>query len=338
MKQNRTLAALLLTAALLATTATGCTMNAAGTTSPESEAATDVAKVGILQVIEHNALDAAYEGFVAALEDNGYQDGENLELDYQNAQGDQSNLSTISDRFVSQKKDLVLAIATDSVQSIASKTTEIPILATAVTSYTTAGLVEDENAPGGNISGTSDMNPVAAQIELITELVPDVQTIGLAYNSSEANSVLQIDLAKKTIDGLGLQWTEVTVTNVNDVQQAVQSLAESCEALYIPTDNTLASAMATVHSIAGPAGLPTFCGESNMVLEGGLATMGINYYDLGYKTGLMAVEVLQGKDIATMPIQYADSSDAVTINGLVAREIGYTVPEAYLDAVIEPEE
>lgn len=321
--------ALLLALALtLALTTIGCSSKEKTSDAPIT--------IGILQSIEHPALDATYEGFAQALADNGYPEGK-VQLDLQNAQGDISNLSTISDRFVSKDVDLVLAISTDAAQAIAGKTTEIPILATAVTSYTSAGLVESEELPGGNLSGTSDMNPVAAQIQLITELVPEVKTIGLIYNSSEDNSVLQIDLAKQEIQALGLDYAEATVTNSSEVQQAIQSLVGKSDAIYIPTDNTLASAMATVHGVTGEAKIPTICGADTMVLEGGLATMGINYYDLGYKTGLMAVEVLEGKNPGDLPIQYADSSDIVTINGQVAEEIGFQVPEKYADTVIYPE-
>jgi putative ABC transport system substrate-binding protein len=327
----------------------GCSANAVNSTQPAESAVQSQAdaapqtqetdgetyNIGIIQSIEHPALDQCYEGFAQALSDNGYDD--KITLDYQNAQGDPSNLSTIADRFVSRESDLVLAITTDAAQSMASKTTTIPILATAVTSYTVAGLVESEEAPGGNISGTSDMNPVAAQIALITELLPETKTIGLAYNAGEDNSVLQIDLAKSEIESLGLQWTEVTVTNTNEVQQAIQSLVGKCDAIYIPTDNTMASAMPTVYGVTSESKTPTVCGADTMVLEGGLATMGINYYDLGYKTGLMAIEVMNGRNVGEMPIQYADRSDAVTINGQVAEEIGYTVPAQYAEAVIYPE-
>jgi putative ABC transport system substrate-binding protein len=232
---------------------------------------------------------------------------------------------------------MVLAITTDAAQTIAGKTTEIPILGTAITSYTVAGLIDSDEKPGGNITGTSDMNPVAAQVDLIRELAPDAAVIGLIYNSSEDNSVLQADLAKKQIEASGLKWEEATVTNSNEIQQAMQSLATKCGAIYIPTDNTVASAMATVNSVASEAKIPTICGESSMVMEGGLATMGINYYDLGYKTGLMAIEVINGKNPGDMPIQYADKSDEVTINGLVAEEMGFTVPDKYIDAVVMPE-
>jgi putative ABC transport system substrate-binding protein len=318
--------ALLLTLAFLAFALLGC-----------GKADDGKFQIGVVQTVEHTALDAAREGFIAALAENGYVDGENISLDIQNAQGDASNLSTIGDRFVSQKKDLVLAITTDAAQAMAGKTTTIPILATAVTSYTVANLVESDEHPGGNVSGTSDMNPVAAQIDLVQALVPEVKTIGLIYNASEDNSVLQINIAKERINELGLQTQEVTVTSVNDVQQAMQSLVGKCEAVYIPTDNVIASAIATVHSVAGPAKLPVICGESNMTLQGGLATMGINYYDLGYKTGLMALKVIDGAEVADMPIEYADQSDEITINGQVAEEIGFTIPAEYQDAVVYPE-
>ena len=293
--------------------------------------------IGIVQPVEHKALDAAKNGFIAALSDNGYKAGENVNYDMQNAQGDMSNLSTIGDRFVNNKVDLVLAIATDPAQSMAAKTTTIPIIGTAITSFSIAGLVDSEEKPGGNITGTSDMNPVAEQIELITELVPDIETIGLIYNNGEDNSVLQADIAKEKIEALGLKWSEVTVLNSNEIQQAMQSLVNKCEAVYIPTDNILASAMPTVHSVAQESKTPVICAEAGMVEEGGLASMGaVNYYDLGYKAGLMAVEVLEGSDPAQMPIQYADPGGDIIINGVVADEIGYEVPEELKKYVVYP--
>ncbi|NLT57978.1 MAG: ABC transporter substrate-binding protein [Clostridiales bacterium] len=329
-KQNKTLVWMLVLTLLLLPLA-GCTAKQGNAPSQGDEKIT----IGIIQSVEHLALDQCYDGFVKALDDNGYSD--KVTLDYQNAQGDTSSLSTIADRFVSHKVDLVLSITTGATQAMAAKTTEIPILATAVTSYTVAGLIDSDEAPGGNISGTSDMNPVAAQVELIKTLVPEVKTVGLAYNAGEDNSALQAKLAKEQIERMGLSWTEVTVTNSSEVQQAIQSLVTKCEAIYIPTDNTVSSAMATVHSVTIESKTPTICGADTMVLEGGLATMGISYYDLGYKTGLMAIEVIEGAKVGDMPIQYADRSDAVTINGQVAEEIGYQVPDQYKDAVVYPE-
>lgn len=314
----------------------GCGSAKDADASETKKEAADSYSIGIIQAMEHSALDDAYKGFVDALAEKGYKEGDNISLDLQNAQGDTSNLSTISDRFVGNKVDLVLAIATPAAQAIAGKTSDIPILATAVTSYTDAELVKDESAPGGNLSGTSDMNPVAAQIDLLAEMYPDAKTVGVIYNSSETNSVVQIDLAKAQIEKLGLKCEEATVTNTNDVQQAMQSLVSKCDALYIPTDNTVASAMPTVRSVTADAKLPTMCGTSTMVNDGGLVSMGINYYDLGYKTGLMGAQVLEGKNPGEMAIEYADTSDEIMINKDVAAEIGYEVPDKYKDAVIDP--
>jgi len=295
----------------------------------------DVKTIGIIQYVEHVALDSSREGFVDALSDNGYVDGENIEIDVQNAQADQSNLSTISDRFVSNKVDLVLAIATPAAQSIAGKTTEIPILGTAITDYEAAKLVKSNEAPGGNVSGTTDMNPIKEQIELLVKLVPDAETVGVIYTSSEDNSIVQAAIAKEVIEELGLTYTEVTVTNSNDVQQATQYIVEKCDAIYLPTDNVLASSMPIVNGVTVESKTPVICGESGMVEGGGLATLGINYYDLGYKTGLMAVKVLKGEaEPATMPIESADGFD-FAINGAVAEAIGLEIPEDLSEYVME---
>ncbi len=282
--------------------------------------------IGIIQYMEHAALDASREGFIKALADNGYVEGENLEIDVQNAQGDPSNLSTISDRFVSKKVNLVLAIATPAAQSIAGKTTKIPILATAITDFVSAKLVNSNEAPGGNVSGTTDMNPIKEQIDLLIKLVPDAKTVGVIYTSSEDNSILQAALAKEAIEKRGLKYVEVTVTNSNDVQQATQSIVGQCDAIYLPTDNTLATAIPVVHGVTSQSKTPVICGESGMVDNGGLATLGINYYDLGYQTGLMAVKVLKGQaKPETMPIESATGFD-FAINGTVAEEIGLKIP------------
>ncbi len=291
--------------------------------------------IGIIQYVEHVALDSAREGFIDALEDNGYVDGENITIDVQNAQADQSNLSTISDRFVSNNVDLVLAIATPAAQSIAGKTKDIPILGTAITDYEAAKLVESNEAPGGNVSGTTDMNPIREQIELLVRLVPDAETVGVIYTSSEDNSIVQAAIAKEVIEELGLTYTEVTVTNSNEVQQATQSIVQECDAIYLPTDNTMASSMPIIYGVTVESKTPVICGESGMVEAGGLATLGINYYDLGYKTGLMAVKVLKGEaEPATMPIESADDFD-FAINGDVAEEIGLDIPEDLTEYIME---
>ena len=284
--------------------------------------------IGIIQLMEHVALSAAREGFIDALKDGGYVDGENITIDYQNGQGESSNLATIAERFVGENVDLVLAIATPAALQIASKTETIPILGTAITDYEEARLVESNEKPGYNISGTSDMNPIADQIALLKELVPDAQTVGVLYTSSEPNSVLQAKIAREAIEALGMTYTEVTVTGTNDVQQAVQRIVGQCDAIYIPTDNVFASSMAMVYGVTVESKTPVICGEEGMTGSGGLATLGISYYDLGYQTGLMAIDVLNGADVAEMPIQFATGFEYY-INKTVADEIGFEIPEQY---------
>ena len=285
--------------------------------------------IGIAQVVEHAALDAAREGFVQCLKDNGLAEGVNVTFDIQNAQGDQSTLSTIGDQFVSEKVDLILAIATPTAQTMAGKTSEIPILATAVTDFEVANLVSSNEQPGGNVSGTSDMNPIEAQIALLFELFPEVQTVGCLYNGGEDNSVLQAGLARAEIEKAGRAYTEVTVTSTNDVQQAAATLITKCDAVYLPTDNTVASAMPIVGEACSAAGIPTICGESGMVDAGGLATLGISYFDLGYQTGAMALRILNdGAKVAEMPVEFATGFEPA-FNAETAAAIGFTIPEKY---------
>lgn len=293
-------------------------------------------KIGILQLVEHQALDASREGFVDALKENGYIDGENITIDLQNAQNDQTNLSTISDKFVSDKMDLVLCIATPAAQAMAGKTSEIPILGTAITDYVGASLAETNEKPGGNVSGTSDMNPLEQQIALILELAPDTKSICVVYNGGEANSVIQAEQAKTHIEKLGLKYEEVTVTSTNDVQQAVQSAANKADAIYIPTDNTLAASMPVVGDVVAQTKTPVVCGEGGMVLAGGLATLGIDYYKLGYQTGLMAVRLLKGEaKVGDMPIETSSDYEYV-INGSMASAIGITIPEELQKYAVKP--
>ncbi len=290
--------------------------------------------VAIVQLVQHTALDAAREGFVQALADNGYVDGETIKLDYRNANNDMSNLATIADGFVAENASLVLAIATSAVTTMASKTETIPILGTAVTDYIVANLVESNEVPGVNVSGTSDMNPVAAQIELVKTFVPDAKKVGVLYNSGEDNSVLQAQLAKEAIEALGMEYVEVTVTSSNEVQQATQQIVEMCDAIYLPTDNVFASSMPMVYGVTVESKTPVICGEEGMVQGGGLVTLGINYYDLGYQTGEMAIEVLNGADVSTMPIQFAKGF-TYSVNKTVADEIGVEIPEELAEYAFE---
>lgn len=292
--------------------------------------------IGIVQIAVHPALDAAREGFLKALEENGLVDGEQVVIDYRNAQGSQDLLGSIADHFIAQEADMVLAIATPSAQALAGKTKKIPILATAVTDYVEAGLAESKEKPGFNISGTTDMNPIPEQIALIQQMAPDTKSVGLIYSASEANSVLQARWAREVIEAAGMQYVEVTVNSTNDVEQAAQSIMERCDVLYIPTDNTVASSLPIVHKEAVKRKMPIFCSEAGQVLNGGTATLGIDYWKLGYQTGLMALKVLAGEDISAMPIQ-AQSEFEYTINRTMCEAIGLAIPEELLPFAIDVE-
>ncbi len=292
--------------------------------------------IGIIQIIEHPALDAAREGFIAALQENGLRDGENLTLDYRNAQGSGDILSSIADHFISEGTDLVLAIATKSAQVMMGKTETIPILGTAVTDYVEAGLAKDNNEPGFNVSGTTDMNPIEEQIHLLQKMAPQARKVGLLYDASEDNSVLQARIARELIEKAGMAYTEITVTSSNDVQQAAQSIVGDCDVLYIPTDNTLASAISIVGEVAMAAKVPVICGENNMVFGGGTAALGINYYNLGFQTGLMALDVLAGADVSKMPIQ-AQTDFEYLINKTFCDAIGLSIPEELQPFAVEVE-
>ncbi|MDR2501792.1 MAG: ABC transporter substrate-binding protein [Oscillospiraceae bacterium] len=286
----------------------------------------DAPAVGIVQYAETPALDAAREGFIKALADNGYVDGQTVNITAGNAAADSSGLAAIADQFIGDKVDLILAIATPAAQAVAGKTGDIPILGTAVTDYVTAGLVDSNDTPGRNVSGTSDINPVEDQLDLIFKFHPNAKTIGFVYNSGEDNSKLQIDMAKAYIERLELTWKEITVTSSNDVRQAVISIAGEVDALYLPTDNTLAAAMPAVCGVTADSGTPVICADTGMVKSGGLAALGIDYYRLGYQTGLMAVEVLRGNaSPATMPVQYS-TNFVYAVNAEAANAIGIAIP------------
>ncbi len=287
-------------------------------------------KVGIVQLVEHNALDAANKGFVDGLKERGYEEGKNLSIDRQNAQADQSNLQNISQRFVSAKMDLICAIATPAAQTVANATKEIPIVGTAITDYVGAKLVASNEAPKGNVTGTSDMNPVKEQIDLLLKLCPNTKTIGTIYCSSEVNSEVQVKAMKEYAESKGLKVEVATISTVNDIQQAAQSLVGQVDVFYEPTDNIIASAMPTLAAITDPAKKPIICGEPNMVKAGGFATYGIDYYKLGVQTGYMAADILDGKSKpATMPIEMAKDLK-ITINKKSAAALGITIPEDVL--------
>ena len=290
----------------------------------------DKFNVGIVQIVEHAALDVASKGFVDGMAAKGYKEGENVTYDRQNAQADQSNLHTIAQHFINKKVDLICAVATPAAQVVANATQDIPIVATAVTDYEAAKLIKSNAKPETNVTGTSDMNLVEAQLDLILKLVPATKTVGVIYNSSEINSQVQVDLLKGFAKDRKVEIKEATVNNVNDIQQAARSLIGKVEAIYVPTDNVLASAMPALAMVTEEAKLPVVSGWDD---ANGIATIAIDYYKLGIQTGEMAADILSGKaKPQDMPIQ-TQNEFTVIVNEANAKKIGLTIPKEILDKV-----
>jgi putative tryptophan/tyrosine transport system substrate-binding protein len=283
-------------------------------------------KIGIVQIVEHPALDSAREGFLETLKKNGYEEGKNLTVDYQNAQGDQSVLQSIAQKFASSKLDLVLAIATPSAQAMASASQDIPILITAVTDPVEAKLVNSMDKPGTNVTGTTDMNPLKEQFDLLKKLVPQAKKVGVIYNAGEVNSQVQVKMAKEVAKNLGVEIIEATVTTSADVLQASQSLVGKVDAIYVPTDNMVVSAAQSVVQVANKNKIPIIAGESSVVDKGGLATIGINYNNLGKQTGEMALKVLKGSKPQDMAIESQKQFDTV-FNKEALTLLGIKVPD-----------
>lgn len=297
----------------------------------------DKLKIGVIQFMEHVALDNSYKGFLSALEKAGYsEDKGNLEINFQNAQGEQATCRTIADTLATEKCDLILAIATQAAQAVANVITDTPILVTAVTDLEEAGLLSN-----GNVTGTSDLNPLAEQMDLLKQLVPNAKNVGLFYTSSEENSRYQVALAKTEIEKLGMGTQEFTITDATEIQSVVESMRGKVDAIYIPTDNKLATGMATVSAAANAIKMPSIVGEGGMVENGGLATYGIDYVQLGEQTGAMAIKILVDKvSIADLPVEYQDKSKlAVSINTDTATALGIEIPEELLNtATVFPAE
>lgn len=299
-------------------------------TSNEVEDAKEAITVGINQLVEHPSLDASREGFIQAFLDNGYTEGENITFDVQNAQGEQPNATSIANKFASDGVDLILAIATPAAQATAQAVTDIPILITAVTEPVEAGLADSWEAPGSNVTGTSDLNPVADQLSLIPEIAPDANTVGIVYSSGEVNSEVQVELAEEAAAELGLELELVTVSNKSEVLQAAQSLVGNVDALYVPTDNTVVDALESMIQVAEAEQLPLIVGEGDSVERGGLATWGINYEKLGYQTGEMALKILEGEDPAEMAIETLEDIE-LSVNTAAAERMGVELPQSLLD-------
>lgn len=303
-----------------------------GEATDSSSSSSDAAyTVGVCQLVEHEALDAATEGFQAALTDEL---GDDVAFDVQNAQNDSNTCSTIINGFVSSGVDLILANATPALQAAAAGTSDIPILGTSITEYGVALEIEDFNGTvGGNISGTSDLAPLDQQAAMVQEWFPDAKKIGLLYCSAEANSKYQIDVVKSELEKLGYTCEVYVFSDSNDLSAVCTTAAGDSDVLYVPTDNTVAANTGIIDNICRPAKVPVIAGEEGICAGCGVATLSISYYDLGYTTGLMAAKILTGEaDIAEMPIEYTDVTKKY--NETICSELGLTVPEGY-EAIAE---
>lgn len=286
--------------------------------------------IGICQLIQHAALDAATQGFMDALTEKL---GDNVTFDLQNAQGESTMCATIVTGFVANEYDLIMANATPALQAAVSATDTIPILATSVTDYATALAIDDMDATVGtgiNVSGTSDGVSAQLYADAVMELVPDAKNIAVLYCSAEPNSVVQADEFIACMDELGVSTTVYTFTDSNDIQAVATSAVEGADAMYIPTDNTAASNMTIISNVCEGVNLPVICGEEGMCSVGGLATVSISYYDIGYLCGEMAYDILvNGADVSAMPIGYASDPEK-KYNADYAAAIGFEMPDDYV--------
>lgn len=304
--------------------------------SNENEKTRDVSKnsnevkemytIGINQLVQHDALDASREGFIEGLKEKGFEEGKNLKIDYQNAQGDIAIAKTVSDQFVTSKVDMIFAIATSSLQASYNATKDIPIVFTAVTDPIDAGVAESWESSGTNVTGTSDMVSMEKQLSLLTTLVPDIKTLGVIYNSSEANSLAQVQELKKEAEKNAIDIKEISVTTVNEINQNLNAAIGSIDALYAPTDNTVASAYDLVGNICVNKNIPILCGEEAGVSKGGLCSIGIDYFKLGKEAGYKAAEILNGAKPEDIEISTL-SDMSITINTDVAEKLNITIPE-----------
>lgn len=315
--------AMLLCSVMIGTVLTGC-----GSTSSSSSAGSSgkMENVGVVQLVQHDALDSANKGFIDGLKEKGYEEGKNITFDQQNAQGEQANAQTICKQFTDSNKDLIFAIATPAAQAAYNATKDIPIVFTAVTDPVSAEIAKDWKSSGTNVTGTSDKVPVEDQVKLMKKLLPDTKTIGVIYNTSETNSVVQVDELKSAAEKEGLAVKEIGVTNVNEINQNLASALREIDVLYTPTDNTVASAYSLVGKLCLDANKPIIGAEEAVVTKGGLATIGIDYYKLGKEAGYKAAEVLDGKKPSDVEITTL-SEMSFTINEDVVKKLNITIPE-----------
>ncbi|GAA0723263.1 ABC transporter substrate-binding protein [Clostridium malenominatum] len=287
-------------------------------------------KIGITQFIEHDALDSARKGFIEGLKSKGYEDGKNIEIDYQNSQGDMQIAQTIAQNFASKDKDLIFAIATPSAQAALNATKEIPIVITAVTDPVKSGLAQSMESSQNNVTGTSDAVSIKTQFELIKDLAPKAKSIGIIYNTSESNSEIQMEEAKNVSKEMNLNVIAAGVTNVNEINQAIDSILSKIDVLYVFTDNVVASSIPLLVDKCYNKGIPIIGSERGQVLSGALATVGIDYFKLGFQSALSAVEVINGKKPSEVPLSTLKEM-TLSINEDAIKKLNINIPSSILD-------
>ena len=314
----------LVLAAVMALSLVAC---GSGSKDKDTDTGDKTYKVGVVQLVQHEALDAATKGFTDALKEAL---GDKVEVVEKNASGDSNNCTTIVNGFISDKVDLIMANATPALQAAASATSTIPILGTSVTDYATALEIADwTGTVGGNISGTSDLAPLDKQAAMLQELFPNAKKVGMLFCSSEPNSKYQVDEVTKLLSAAGITCTEYTFTDSNDVSSVTQKACDDSDVLYIPTDNTAASNTEAIANVVLAAGTPVIAGEDGICKGCGVATLSIDYYELGKITGQMAAKILTGEaDISTMPVEFAPTATKQA-NMANCEKLGITVPADY---------
>lgn len=348
MKKTTPLFKLTLCAALAAVLLSGCGSNSKTETSKTQETKAAVESnaektdgsytIGITQIAEHGSLDNCRKGFIEGLASEGFIEGENLTLDYQNAQGDTSNASMIAQNFVAKQYDLVCAIATPSAMACfnAAQGTEIPTIFTAVSDPVAAELVTSLDEPGVNCTGTSDALPVEDQLKMIRAMMPEAKTIGILYTTSEVNSLTNLETYKELAPKYDFEIVESGVSSSSDIPIALDSLVTKVDCLSNLTDNNVVNNLDTVLAKASEAGIPVFGSEIEQVVNGCAAAMGLDYVELGRQTGKMAAEILKGSDASTMPVEIISSS-SLYVNSAVMSQFDLSIPDAYKDSYTEAE-
>ncbi|WP_027309398.1 ABC transporter substrate-binding protein [Caloramator sp. ALD01] len=319
---------ILISCLLITSILCGCATSK-GVNSTDSIKSKKVFQIGVTQIVEHPALDDARKGFIEALKSKGYEDGKNIKIDYQNAQGDIATTQSIAKNFVAQNKDLILAIATPSAQSALNATKDIPIIITAVTDPVKSGLAKSMQNSGNNVTGTSDAVPISNQFELLKKLIPNAKKVGILYNTSESNSELQINEAKNIAPNFNLEIVPVGITSVNEATTALNTLLEKVDVLYTPTDNLVASSMPIIVEKCMSKNIPVIGSEKSHVSAGAIATVGIDYFKLGFQTGLIAVEVIEGKKPSDIPLSTLNEMQLV-LNTDSIKKLNIKVPDDIL--------